>query len=215
MLADGGCPQPARPRTIVEVSNSTRRGLLIAAAAVFDRDGYVRATLDDVCERAGVTKGALYGYFGSKRALAVAVLDDRAQEWSRTRERLQRLHRSPLQVLVDLGYAVDRDRAVVQRLLFQAPVCDEVADRLLTRWTWTVHDLLHLADCRGELRRGVDLRACARGVVAELVGGHLVAMAVGEGAGRHVTGVWRSWLPSLARPEVFAGLRLDRPADFG
>jgi AcrR family transcriptional regulator len=193
--------------------NSTRDGLLTAAAAVFDRDGYVRATLDDVCDRAGVTKGALYGYFSSKQALAVAVLDHRALEWSRTRERLQRLHRSPLQVLVDLGYAVDRDHAVVQRLLFQSPVCEDAADRLFARWTWTVQDLLRLAACRGELLPGVDVQGCTQGVVAELVGGHLMAMAVGDGAGRHVARVWRTWLPTLARPEVFAGLRLSRPAD--
>lgn len=195
------------------MSSTTREGLLTAAAAVFDRDGYVRATLDDVCDRAGVTKGALYGYFGSKRALAVAVLDHRALEWSRTRERLQRLHRSPLQVLVDLGYAVDRDRALVQRLLFQSPVCDDVADRLFARWAWTVQDLLRLAACRGELRPGVDVQGCTEGVVAELVGGHLMAMAVGDGAGRYVARVWRAWLPSLARPEVFTGLRLSCPAE--
>lgn len=193
------------------MSDTTRERLLNAAAASFDRDGYVRATLDDVCDRAGVTKGALYGYFSSKNALAVAVLEHRALEWSRTRERLQRLHRSPLQVLVDLGYAVDRDSAVVQRLLFQVPVRDDVADRLFGRWTWTVHDLLRLASCRGELRPGVDLRRCAEGVVSELVGVHLMAVAVGDGAARHVTRVWRTWLPSLARPEVFAALRLGRP----
>lgn len=197
------------------MSNSTRDGLLTAAATVFDRDGYVRATLDDVCDRAGVTKGALYGYFSSKRALAVAVLDHRALEWSRARERLQRRHRSPLQVLIDLGYAVEPERTVAQRMLFQAPVCDDVADRLFDRWTWTVHDLLRLADYRGELRPGVDLTGCARGVVAELVGGQLMAVAVGDGAGRHVDRVWRSWLPPLARPEVFAGLRLARPVPPG
>ncbi|GAA1353921.1 TetR/AcrR family transcriptional regulator [Saccharothrix algeriensis] len=193
--------------------STTRDGLLTAAAAAFDRDGYARATIDDVCDRAGVTKGALYGHFSSKKALALALLDRQAQEWARTRERLQRLHRSPLQVLVDLGYAVNRDRVVVQRLLFQAPICDDVADRQIARWTSAVLDLLRAADRRGELRAGLDLPACADAVVSALVGVHLMSMAVDdpEGVARQLARVWRSWLPALARPEVCATLRVEAP----
>lgn len=193
--------------------STTRDGLLTAAAAAFDRDGYARATIDDVCDRAGVTKGALYGHFSSKKALALALLDRQAQEWARTRERLERLHRSPLQVLVDLGYAVNRDRVVVQRLLFQAPICDDVADRQIARWTSAVLDLLRAADRRGELRAGLDLPACADAVVSALVGVHLMSMAVDdpEGVARQLARVWRSWLPALARPEVCATLRVEAP----
>lgn len=195
--------------TIHDVS-TTRDGLLAAAAEAFDRDGYVRATIDDVCDRAGVTKGALYGHFSSKKALALAVLDRQAREWVRVRERLQRVHRSPLQVLIDLGYAVNRDRAVVQRLLFQAPLCDDVAERQVARWTATVLDLLRHAENRGELRPGADLVGCADGVVAALVGVHLLAMAVDgpSGGAPQVADVWRTWLPAVAHPSVYARLRI-------
>ncbi|CCH29958.1 TetR/AcrR family transcriptional regulator [Actinosynnema sp. NPDC047251] len=193
--------------------STTRDGLLSAAAAAFDRDGYVRATIDDVCDLAGVTKGALYGHFSSKKALAVAVLDRQAQEWTRTRERLQRTHRSPLQVMVDLGYAVNQDRAVAQRLLFQAPICDDVADRQIAQWTSTVRDLLRTAAVRGELREDVDVEACADAVVSALVGVHLMSMAVDDpnGVARQVARLWRTWLPTLARPEVCATLRIEPP----
>ncbi|MEJ2853866.1 MULTISPECIES: helix-turn-helix domain-containing protein [unclassified Saccharothrix] len=187
--------------------STTRDELLAAAAEAFDRHGYARATIDDVCDRAGVTKGALYGHFSSKKALALAVLERRAREWTRIRERLQRVHRSPLQVLVDFGYAVDRDRAVVQRLLFQAPLCDDVAQRHVARWTATVLDLLRHAENRGELRDGVDLAECADGVVAALVGVHLMAMAV-DGRNEAVAEVWRTWLPAVAKPPVYAALRI-------
>ncbi|WP_433271981.1 TetR family transcriptional regulator [Actinosynnema sp. CS-041913] len=195
---------------------TTRDGLLTAAAAAFDRDGYVRATIDDVCDRAGVTKGALYGHFSSKKALAVAVLDRQAREWAKNREHLQRVHRSPLQVMVDLGYLVNQDRAVVQRLLFQAPICDDVADRQIAQWTSTVRDLLRTADYRGELRDDLDLEACADAVIAALVGVHLMSMAVEhpDGVLRQVAGVWRIWLPALARPEVCATLRVEPPRKF-
>ncbi|WP_051764207.1 TetR/AcrR family transcriptional regulator [Saccharothrix syringae] len=190
---------------------TTRDELLAAAAEVFERDGYVRATVDDVCLRVGVTKGALYGHFSSKKALAVALVEAHALDWARARERLLRVHRSPLQVLVDLGYAAEH--AAVRRLLFQSPVCDEVAERQVAQWRSTVHDLLRGAAARGELRADADLPASTEGIVSELVGVHLVAMAVdaADAAARGLDRVWRSWLPAIVRPEVWARLRLGPP----
>ncbi|GAA1275852.1 helix-turn-helix domain-containing protein [Saccharothrix xinjiangensis] len=195
------------PQTAV----TTRDELLAAAAEVFERHGYVRATVDDVCLRAGVTKGALYGHFSSKKALAVALVEEHAREWARARERLQRVHRSPLQVLVDLGYATDDP--VVRRLVFQSPVWEEVAERQLARWRSTAHDLLRGAAARGELREDGDLPSLAEGLVAELVGAHLVGMAVdaADAVALGLARVWRSWLPAVVRPEVWAGLRVDPP----
>ncbi|MFD8655358.1 TetR family transcriptional regulator, partial [Streptomyces mirabilis] len=51
----------------------TRRLILDAAASVFDERGYEAATIGEVLARAGVTKGALYFHFPSKRALAEGV----------------------------------------------------------------------------------------------------------------------------------------------
>ena len=61
---------PARRREM------TRRHLLDAAAAVFARDGFHGASLDDVAATAGFTKGAVYSNFKSKEDLFLAVLDD-------------------------------------------------------------------------------------------------------------------------------------------
>ena len=62
---------PARRREM------TRRHLLDAAAAVFARDGFHGASLDDVAATAGFTKGAVYSNFKSKEDLFLALLDDR------------------------------------------------------------------------------------------------------------------------------------------
>ena len=55
----------------------TRRHLLDAAAAVFARDGFHGASLDDVASTAGFTKGAVYSNFKGKDELFVAVFEDR------------------------------------------------------------------------------------------------------------------------------------------
>ena len=55
----------------------TRAQLIDAAAAVFARRGYVAASLDEVAEEAGLTKGAVYSNFDSKEDLFQAVIEDR------------------------------------------------------------------------------------------------------------------------------------------
>jgi len=54
----------------------TRAQLLEAAARVYARRGFESATLDEVAEEAGFTKGAVYDHFGSKENLLFALLDE-------------------------------------------------------------------------------------------------------------------------------------------
>ena len=58
----------------------TRAQLIDAAAAVFARRGYVAASLDEVAEEAGLTKGAVYSNFDRKEDLFQAVIEERLNE---------------------------------------------------------------------------------------------------------------------------------------
>ncbi len=44
----------------------TRQGLVDAALLLFKKRGYDRVTVDDICAKVGVTKGAFYSHFRSK-----------------------------------------------------------------------------------------------------------------------------------------------------
>jgi AcrR family transcriptional regulator len=57
----------------------TRRRVLDAAADVFAERGYDAATLDDVAEAAGFSKGAVYSNFAGKRELFLALMQDRVE----------------------------------------------------------------------------------------------------------------------------------------
>jgi TetR/AcrR family transcriptional regulator, transcriptional repressor for nem operon len=57
-----------------------RQKLLDAAFAVIREKGYVAATVDELCARAGVAKGSFFHHFKDKEALAVAA----AEYWSET-----------------------------------------------------------------------------------------------------------------------------------
>lgn len=59
-----------------EYSATTRRALLDSATKLFAEEGYARTSLDEIAAGARVTKGALYGHFGSKQDLFRAVLQE-------------------------------------------------------------------------------------------------------------------------------------------
>jgi AcrR family transcriptional regulator len=54
----------------------TRAQLLDAARTVFAERGFAGASLDQVAEEAGLTKGAVYSNFANKEDLVLAVLED-------------------------------------------------------------------------------------------------------------------------------------------
>lgn len=68
-LADGDVPATSRGRR-------TRERLLDAAAAVFERDGYLDAKIVDITVTAGVSSGTFYTYFPSKEVIFTAVITD-------------------------------------------------------------------------------------------------------------------------------------------
>jgi AcrR family transcriptional regulator len=70
-----GVARKTPQRTQRERSEATTGELISAARELFAADGYHATLLDDVVDRAGVTKGALYHHFGGKRELFEAVLD--------------------------------------------------------------------------------------------------------------------------------------------
>lgn len=57
-------------------SAATRRRLLDAARRTFLRFGYQKATLDQIADEAGFTKGALYWHFPNKQAIFLALVAD-------------------------------------------------------------------------------------------------------------------------------------------
>jgi len=56
-----------------------RARILASAAAVFARQGFAGATIDDVAAAAGFTKGAVYSNFTNKDELFLALMDAQVQ----------------------------------------------------------------------------------------------------------------------------------------
>ena len=68
-----------------DVSAERKQQIYQAALACFNRKGYHQTTMDDIVVESGLSKGALYWYFDSKKALFISLLNDfmtpMGQEW--------------------------------------------------------------------------------------------------------------------------------------
>jgi AcrR family transcriptional regulator len=123
------------PRITPAVRTERRQAIIEAAWRCAARKGFADLTVDEVCAAAGVSKGAFYGYFDSKQALLLALLEEDAAFLDAIMEhldaapvsnveRLRRFTRAMLergehparvQVRADLWAAMLTERAVRQR----------------------------------------------------------------------------------------------------
>jgi AcrR family transcriptional regulator len=73
-------PDPLQARTARMPRSARRKQLLRAAREVFVAQGYHAAAMDDIAERAGVSKPVLYQHFPGKLDLYLALLETHATE---------------------------------------------------------------------------------------------------------------------------------------
>lgn len=103
----------------------TRRRLLDAAAEVFAEEGFGRSTVEQVCARAGFTRGAFYSNFASLDELFLAMWEQRSHD----------LVESMRAAFENAGDADVSDvRSVVDHLLPAIPV-DDVWFRVSAEFT--------------------------------------------------------------------------------
>ena len=89
-------------------AQSTRQRILEQAHQLILQQGFAATSLDQMLERAGVTKGAFFHHFDSKEQLAAALvdryLDDERRTFEATMGRAEKLSSDPLQqVLIGLA----------------------------------------------------------------------------------------------------------------
>src|SRR5216683_4183005 len=62
-------------------SAATRGGIVSAALRLFAERGFASASIAEIAEAAGITKGAIYWHFDSKDALFKGILDQIRHDW--------------------------------------------------------------------------------------------------------------------------------------
>lgn len=197
----------------------TRQAILEAAATVFDERGYEAATIGEILTKAGVTKGALYFHFPSKKALAEGVI---AEQFS-----VLYMGDQPckLQQLVDLGlltaYHMRRDPLVSAsaRLSLEGEMGEYIGPRLTGEWISAGERILVEAKEQGELLPYVDPSDAAWIFSAAWTGVQIYSATLNKRVDLEdrVTALFQYLLPSIAVPAVLSRLEMsaDRAAELG
>jgi AcrR family transcriptional regulator len=154
-------------RVILERSTEPRRRrkaerpqeIIEAAFAEFSRNGYATTTLDQIAERAGVTKGTIYVYFESKEHLFISMVREFTKPTMETVQDMFKTHDGSTADLLRAQFSFiyehlvedRRRREVVRMLIAEAPRFPELADRYHAEILRPCLDMLRQA-----IQRGVD-----------------------------------------------------------
>jgi AcrR family transcriptional regulator len=212
----GPLPTTEAPMAQQERAVRTRRAILEAAAAVFDERGYEAATIADILDRAGVTKGALYFHFSSKQTLAQGVLNEQFAEGGGVPPRECRL-----QELIDVGlllaYRMKRDPMLSAgaRLSLGPDMRDAFGGGSVPGWLKIVEELLVQAREQGELLPHIDPSETAWALCAGWTGVQIYSQTLTnrDDIEMRVAQLYQHLYPSIATPAVLA--RLDISHDRG
>jgi len=120
-----------------EQHSSRRKAILRAARDVFDEKGYAAATVDEIAQKAGISKGSIYNYFNNKEDLFAEVfteafeiehadVDRLVREQLPAAERLRRL----LDYVFDRLESFTRSGKLVMELWAQAAKKDRLTEAM-------------------------------------------------------------------------------------
>ncbi len=163
-------------------SEATRQQLLAAAFEEIHRVGFQSASVSRILKHTGVTKGALYHYFPSKKALGYAVLDEMIRQGMREFwiEPLQAGH--PIDAIIHTITEAGRQMTLDDIRLGcplanlsqeMSPVDEGFRERIesiYAEWRDGIAAGLRRGQEAGEIRRDVDPDGMAVMIVATLEG---------------------------------------------
>lgn len=82
-------------RTRAKDYDDKRDAMLHGAARIFARDGYDRASMNQLATELGVSKALLYHYYTSKEALLFDIIETHLQELVEAVEEADQPHEAP------------------------------------------------------------------------------------------------------------------------
>ncbi|MCL5995228.1 MAG: TetR/AcrR family transcriptional regulator [Chloroflexi bacterium] len=178
-----------------------RAEILEAAAEVFARKGFERATTKEIAAQAGVSEGTLYNYFGGKRDILLALLNQMGESASAAIARMQNgsFEEMLAQLLADQIRMVHR-RPLMILLLQQAVLDDEVGrafDQMIAGLQRETMNQFATLFASGKLRT-VDPF-----VAEEIVGSMMMGLTIGAELAE------RGWHHEPLSPEVLGKSVVD------
>ena len=173
------------PKVLPVYLENRRQQIIDASAACFARGGFHRTTMQDICNEAGLSPGALYRYFESKEEIILAMCDRGHDEDVATIREAMELNDTAA-ILGELiriyfsGIADHESCALMVELLSEATRNEKIGESMREGWVKIMEPMAALmtkAQERGDVSPDLDPTAVASvmmGVYQGLVLQHLI-----------------------------------------
>jgi len=160
------------PKVVPEYKDEARKRIIEQALVTFSEKGYYKTRMVDIAEKMGVSKGAIYQYFSSKRDLFLAVV----QYHTSMREKVMRrfLQSGSIEVIASGAFFDQMLSVRMGSFLLTQDLIQELTDDsfkielsdMTDNWVSGLRDLIDKYKQEGVVKSDVDSDAIARGMIA-------------------------------------------------
>lgn len=178
--------------SIMSKAARTRQYIIEQVAPVFNKQGYAGTALSDIEIATGLTKGAIYGNFGNKDALAIACFEHNIVPLQKG---LIRALATPGDCLHKLNAFLNFYRNHFEEVAQQGgcplmntsieaddtlPFLKERVQESILRWQDDITALLKTGQENEEIKQEIDAQQFAISMIAMIEGGILLAKAMDQ-----------------------------------
>lgn len=168
-------------------ADRTRQFIIETTAGIFNMKGYAGTSMSDITEATGLSKGSIYGNFGNKEDVALAVFDyNHGKVHGIIQQRIMaaKSYHDKLMVYAQVYDQFTRSTFPVGGcpILNTAVEADDTnsllkdrAAKAILRWKKSVQDLIQAGIEAGEFRDGLDHQRLALSIVALIEGGIMIS----------------------------------------
>lgn len=169
-------------------ADRTRQYIIETTAGIFNTKGYAGTSMSDITEATGLTKGSIYGNFGNKEEVALAVFDYNHGKVSNViQQRIQaaKTYHDKLMVYAQIYDQYTRSTYFPTGgcpILNTAVEADDTnsllkdrAAKAIQRWKRNVQDLIQGGIDAGEFKEGLDVQRLALSIIAMIEGGIMIS----------------------------------------
>jgi TetR/AcrR family transcriptional repressor of nem operon len=168
-------------------ADRTRQFIIETTADIFNTKGYAGTSMSDITEATGLTKGAVYGNFGNKEDVALAVFDyNHSKVSGLIQQRIQaaKTYHDKLMVYAHVydQYALSSFPDGGCPILNTAIEADDTnnllkdrASNAIKKWKKSVQDLIQAGVDAGEFKEGLDHPRLALSIIALVEGGLMMS----------------------------------------
>jgi AcrR family transcriptional regulator len=196
-------------------SEVTRKKIMNAAVDLIAEVGYQATALDDIIERAAMTKGALYYHFASKAALATAIIEEGAAT-ALAAFRIVGESSAPALEHMIRGVFVVADMVGTDKMVRTGAQLIRAFGEFNDA-TVSTHELLATemaakareAIAEGDIRKDQDPDSIGEVIVSAMLGAELISNVSSSGSDliERVAQTWQLLLPALATEEALPRYR--------